>query len=138
MQGITLAVAQEHGIADKVALHAITSEKVAEIYRLGYWRFDGVIDQRVATKLFDMAVNMGLKTVLRMTQKSLNDLGAGLVMDGLWGPRTQASINAVHPDQMLDILCQDSASHYNEIVKHRPTSMKFLRGWMKRAVEVPT
>ena len=137
-KGITLATAQRHGIATADDLRQITDDQVAEIYRADYWRFNGLTDQRVATKIFDMAVNMGLRTAVRLVQGCLNALGAGLVEDGAWGPMTENTVNAVPPDRMLQALCQESAEHYHAIVAGRPASEKFLHGWLTRAAEVPS
>ena len=126
------------GDVDVDDLKRLTPELAGAIYKRLYWRFNGLTDQRVATKTFDLGVNMGVKTVVRMVQEALNDLGAGLTPDGIWGPRTESCVNAVHPDRMLDLLCMDAAAHYHEIVAHRPTSQKFLKGWLKRAAEVPS
>lgn len=135
--GITLETARRHGILDKAELRAITPEKVAAIYLKDYWRFDLVDDQRVATKLFDMAVNMGPPRAVRLCQMALNDIGASLQVDGQWGPQTRACLNAVTPDHMLLLLSAASADYYRSIVAKRPESVKFLNGWLKRAAEVP-
>jgi lysozyme family protein len=136
--GITLETARRYGIQTKEELKAITPEDVASIYRSGYWRFNGLTSQDVATKLFDMAVNMGLRTAIRIAQDCLNTLGASLVSDGSFGPITEATINAVAPKRMLDLLCQASAEHYRHIVLVRSSSDKFLKGWLARADEVPS
>lgn len=137
MQGITLVTAQRHGITTKEQLRAISSAQVAAIYRVDYWRFDGIDDQSVATKLFDMAVNFGRKTAVKMAQDALNELGASLIPDGLYGPATEAAINAVEPRHLLALLCRDCADRYRSIVRKRPESAKFLRGWLKRADALP-
>lgn len=135
--GITLAVAQHHGIMTKDALHAITPDQVSSIYRADYWHFDAVEDQRVATKLFDLVVNMGLGGAVRLAQMAMNTCGACLTVDGGWGPRTLACLNTMAPDRMLTLLCAAAAARYQDIVDHRPASSKFLRGWLARAAEVP-
>jgi type VI secretion system secreted protein VgrG len=136
-QGITLATAQRHGIMTKDALRVITPEVVAAIYEADYWRFGGVYDQRVATKLFDMTVNMGRKTSVKLVQNGLNELGASLIPDGCWGPATENCVNAVDSGQMLEMLCRVSEERYRAIVADRPKSAKYLNGWLKRAAEVP-
>jgi lysozyme family protein len=60
-----------------------------------------------------------------------------LDVDGIWGPKTEASVNAVEPETMLRLLCELSADRYRGIVERRPTSQKFLKGWLRRAEEVP-
>src|SRR5213082_3193570 len=42
-------------------------EAARDIYRLEYWRAirgDGILDQRIATKMLDMAVNMGVRQAI--------------------------------------------------------------------------
>lgn len=135
--GITLAVAQRHGIATADDLRQITDEKVAEIYRADYWRFDGVNDQRVATKLFDMVVNVGSHAAVHMLQEALNEMGVDLAEDGQWGPNTEAVVNASSPDKVLEMLCDEAEEHYRALVAKKPELGKFLHGWLVRAAEVP-
>ena len=135
--GITLATAQRHGIRTKDELRDITPEQVEEIYRQDYWRFNGLVNQRVATKLFDLAVNLGLASASRMAQEVLNDLGADLSEDGHWGPHTEAALNVAPSERLLDHLCREAADYYQALAAHRPTSEKFLRGWLARAADLP-
>jgi lysozyme family protein len=133
--GIILRTAQRYGIVSKVDLQAISPEKVAAIYRDGFWKFNGLVDQRVATKVMDMGVNMAHS--IREIQGALNDLGAGLIADGSYGPITERTINAVAPDTMLDLLCNVSEDHYRARVAADPSQNKWLAGWLERAKEVP-
>lgn len=134
--GVTLKVAASVGITTKEQLRNITQDQVAQVYRQ-YWRFDGIHSQRVATKLLDMAVNMGLKTAVNLAQRGLNAAGASLSIDGLWGPQTLACINAMPEERALSMLCNESKTHYLDCVLDRPRSQKFLAGWLKRAKEIP-
>jgi lysozyme family protein len=133
--GITLATAQRYGIVSKLDLQNISPEKVQAIYRDGFWRFNGILDQRVATKIMDMKVNFWSST--REIQEGLNDLGATLTADGGYGPITERTINAVAPGTMLDLLCNVSESHYRARVEADPSQSKYLDGWLARAKEVP-
>lgn len=132
MHGITLETAKRHGITTKEALRAITPEQEAAIYREDYWRFDGIESQRVATKLFDMAVNMGLRTAVKLLQRGLE-----IQADGVFGPKTEFEVNHRLPDVVLEILVEESRRHYLDICIARPKSKKYLDGWMARANEVP-
>jgi lysozyme family protein len=135
--GITLKTAQRHGIATKEALKTITPEQVAAIYKADYWRFDGINNQRVATKLFDMAVNMGLETAIKLSQRAINANGIVLTIDGRLGSVTLAALNNCELVLLMQLLCAVSADYYRKIVAKRPASQKFLKGWLKRAAEVP-
>ncbi|MDR2697480.1 MAG: hypothetical protein LBB40_03275 [Holophagales bacterium] len=136
--GITLKTAQRHGITTKQELKAISRYKVEAIYYADYWKFDGINNQRVATKLFDMAVNMGVTTAIILSQQVLNgEYKAALTVDGRLGPLTLAALNNCDPAELLEVLCLVSAEHYRAIAAARPASQKFLKGWLKRAAEVP-
>ena len=135
--GITLAVAQRHGVADEAALREIPRHKVEEIYRADYWRFDGFKDQRVAGKVFDMAVNFGLAAAVTMLQQILNRWGSALAVDGICGPKTTAAVNLQDAGVLLGFLCAAAADRYRLIVARRPETAKFLKGWLRRAGEVP-
>lgn len=140
--GITLVKAQQHGVMTKDELRVIPAAKVAEIYQQDYFRFyEGLDDQRAATKIFDLAVNMQTTgsrgPATRLVQEALNTLGASLAVDGCWGPKTLASVNAANPDQLLQQLCLEAAEHYQALVAKRPASQKFLNGWLKRAADLP-
>jgi lysozyme family protein len=148
--GITLKTAQRHGIATKQELKVISRYKVEAIYYADYWRFDGINNQRVATKLFDMAVNMGLSAAVRLVQKAVvmahkqgtlakphPQQGKSVDIDGQFGPLTALAINSSDPAELLKLLCDMSADRYRAIADNRPASQKFLKGWLKRASEVP-
>lgn len=138
MMGITLATAQRHGILSAEALKSITPEQVEAIYRADYWRFDGINDQRVATKLFDLSVNMGLRTAVRLVQTALVDLDVPLGVDGRYGPNTETAINASSGDAVLSGLVVEALDYYRAIVAKDPTQGRFARGWELRAKEVPS
>jgi lysozyme family protein len=132
--GITLATARRYGIKTKEELRAITKELVAEIYRDGYWRFGDINDQRVATKLFDMAVNMGQEVAVRLLAAALwLPQGAPARLDAA----AVGIANAADPAALLARLCKESEAHYRIVAARRPASAKFLKGWLKRASEVP-
>ena len=135
--GITLKTAQRYGIRTAAELRAMTPEKVAEIYRDGYWRFGAVADQRVATKLFDMTVNMGLGAAVGLLQAALRSLGHDVAVDRALGATTLAAVNATPPDRLLASLCVQSEAHYRSIVARTPGHSVFLKGWLTRAKAVP-
>lgn len=135
--GITLETAKRHGVLTEAALKGITQARIAEIYKADYWRFDGIEDQRVATKVFDMAVNMGRATAIRYLQSILNAAGAKLLMDGVYGSLTEAAVNRLSPQYLLTELCCVSEDHYRAIIERRPGAAKFAKGWLKRAKALP-
>jgi lysozyme family protein len=107
-----------------------------------YWtplHLDEVEDQAVANKLFDMAVNMGVRQAVVYAQRALNAdqesrHGAErLVEDGVLGPATRAAIQATDPDRYLQLLREFSRAHYLHVAAVNPAQAVNLDGWMKRA-----
>lgn len=129
--GISKAAYPDVDIADLTEADAIA------IYHRDYWqhpRIDQLPDS-VAGKVFDMAVNMGPATAIRLWQGTLNDMGANppLIEDGRIGPATiTASTNA---DQTGCLAKYKTAlvAHYMAIIRRNPTMAKYQRGWLRRA-----
>ena len=105
----------------------LTRDAAIEIYRRDFWKFDGVNDQRLATKIFDAYVNMG-HTAIKLLQKLL-----GQVQDGGWGPNTQAAVNSRIPELLLQNYRDALVQHYQDIVDANPSEIVFLGGWLVRA-----
>src|SRR6185437_13795 len=75
------------------------------IYRTEYWRpmhGDAIDDQSVAAKLFDMAVNMGVRQAVMLCQRAVSAVAAlRLVEDGIPGSRTLDAVNRANPEALL-------------------------------------
>jgi lysozyme family protein len=137
--GITLKTAQKYGIRTKERLRAISQARAADVYRDGYWRHGDIEDQRVATKLFDMAVNMGHGGAAEVLACAVNGKdGPGPIFGG-YGltPGAVSYINRLEPEAFLVDLCKAAEKRYRAIVAKRPASAKFLKGWLRRAAGVP-
>ena len=114
----------------------LTVEQAIEIYRRDWWdkyRYGDIKDQDVATKVFDLSVNMGPATAHRLLQEALVFLGYPVEIDGIIGPQTIAAANKADPRRLLQVLRWLAAHHYYRIAAQRPQSRAFLIGWLKRA-----
>jgi len=109
----------------------LTIPDVQEVYST-YWRYDGIKSQQVASKLFDMGVNIGPFNAVKMAQKIVSSFP-----DGFFGPITEIAINAYPKEKLLAGLCSAIESYYNAIIIRDPTQAKFKNGWLKRARSVP-
>jgi lysozyme family protein len=110
----------------------LTQAQAQGIYRAIYWLFEGVSDQRVATKLLDMAVNLGPVRAVMLCQRAL---GGEVALDGRWGPKTETAVNAA--PGILQALCLEQEAFYRRIVERDSSQAMFLKGWVRRAQEVP-
>ena len=128
----------KYGISSRaypgVDIAGLTKEQACEIYKRDYWQYDGIENQEVATKVFDLAVNMGQKQATKLLQRAANVCGAVLRDDGLLGPATVLAVNGSKPDCLLTELRAQAAMFYCELALKNPSQGRFLRGWLRRAV----
>lgn len=111
-----------------------SQDDAEEIYYQHYWK--AVQGEQTPWPfnilLFDMAVNMGVGTAIKIMQR-----GLGVLDDGIYGDKTHLRLiyvaSNVHTNEelVLDIL-SFRAKQYFQIVLKRPTSIKYARGWAKR------
>jgi lysozyme family protein len=136
--GISLRFLKDHGIdldgdgdIDAEDVRGLDPEKAAQLYRQFFWNLvhgDDFADQAVATKLFDMAVNMGPGRAIILIQKAVL-----VPADGVFGPKTFAAINGFAQPLLFANLESFLGDFYRGIVADRPKSAKFLEGWLVRA-----
>jgi lysozyme family protein len=129
--GITEAVARANGY--KGDMRDLPLEFAAEVYRMKYWSFDWVEDQRLAVKLFDAAVNFGPKAAILLLQKCLFGPDE---WDGIAGPKTRTATNNVDPKVLIQAYAEAMEDRYRDLAV-QPKNKKFLKGWLKRAERMP-
>lgn len=135
--GITQQTAREHGYTGD--MRDLPVDVAAEIYGASYWPgLEEVSNQAIASKILDMRVNFGVTGGNRLAQQAANRLvDPPTATDGRWGPDTVETINAADPKALLDELANVSAEHYQAIADRDPSQEVFIRGWMKRALDIP-
>mgnify|MGYP000869582927 CR=1 FL=1 len=114
----------------------LTRADAIAIYYRDWWQrygYDRLQDEAVATKVFDMAVNMGPSTAHRLLQEALVFLGYPVAVDGIIGPQTIGATNKADPKRLLQLLRWRAAEHYYRIAAQRTQSQAFLMGWLTRA-----
>ena len=98
-------------------------------------------DQRIASKLLDMAYNMGVRTAIMILQSALNTYcqpRTGLLTeDGVMGPQTVSAVNGADTSLLLTGLVEVSRQHYQHIAQKNPAEAKYLNGWLARAEKIP-
>lgn len=150
--GLTIPWLNGHADAQKYTGHpapwnpddvkSMTKATAIQIYKDSMWDVHGygnIDDTLVATKVFDMAVNMGEVRGEKFMQRAVNACGfqPPLMCDGNLGPKSFAAINSFQGDdkrtQLLKACCQIQEDFYKAIVEHDPSQQKFLHGWLHRA-----
>lgn len=121
------------GIAKKfypdLDIKNLTKNQAIEIYHRDYWNkmnLLGIYDENLVLHLFDMGVNAGIKTAIKMVQRIVE-----AQVDGIIGPETIFLINNYSED-LTDIYKQERKKYYFDIVRRRPDLQVFLAGWLNR------
>jgi lysozyme family protein len=106
-------------------IKALTPAAVAPIYKQNYYdaAHAGDCPAGVDLMVFDAAVNQGVGRAVRSLQRS-----AGVTADGAFGPNTQAAVNAMAPDALINAIAADREAYYRSL----PTFPRFGKGWLAR------
>ena len=92
--------------------------------------FDGIVDAKVRSLLVDWGVNSGPGIAIKGLQEAL-----GTTIDGVLGPNTLAAANAAPGGQLVGQLVAERVRMIGRIVQKSPSQLKFLGGWLDRAVQ---
>jgi len=113
-------------------IKSLSKEQAIEIYRRDYWNalhLSLVETDRIAWKIFDIAVNCGRTNAAKWIQVIV-----GVVVDGIIGRHTLEAINkaiTVNEDKLMDEIVDRQKEHYFSIVDEN--NSEFLAGWIDRA-----
>lgn len=143
--GISLRFLREQGTAGDVDgdgdvdaddVRKLTRDQAEHFYRCRFWDLNSysiLVDQDVATKVFDTCVNTGPKPAHKILQRALRACGSQLLDDGELGPKTLTAANAVPPVQLLIGLRCEQAGYYRELIARNAAREAFRTGWLNRA-----
>lgn len=127
----------DDGDVDADDIRIMTKEQATELYREFWWDRHGyarIDDQTIATKVFDLAVNMGPSQAHKLLQRSLVKLGQSLRIDGIFGPRSAAATNSVPAQALLANLRALAGDFYMSLIDKNPNFAKYRSGWLRRAM----
>lgn len=127
----------QYGISEKANPEAWADGKVTEdearaIYEKKYVYgpgFDKIADQSLRTQLIDFGVNSGPAIAVMSLQKIL-----GVTVDGIIGSETLTALGKIHPDDVNIALAASRIKMIGRIVTKSPSQLKFLNGWLDRAL----
>lgn len=108
-------------------------KQVELFYLYEFWlplKADQIQNQTTADSIFDFAVNVGVINCIEKMQ-----LIVGTIVDGRVGPKTLTKLNSLDFGYFQPAFTISKIRHYLAIIKKRPTSKKYLYGWIIRALE---
>lgn len=114
----------------------LTIQEAKHIYERDFWdanQLSKINSQVVASKVFDMCVNMGSYRGIELLQQAIDTLGESVNEDGKMGPVTIMAVNRLEENQLHLALKQVCRNFYNDLVERHPKLRKFLRSWLHRA-----
>lgn len=113
----------------------LTEARAKEIYRKDYWnKFggDAIISPEKASAIFSTCVNFGVYGGIKIVQKAIDDI----TCDGIVGSHTIRRVNDMDPDKFLALLSLSMLSKYASICRKNRSQIKFLLGWVNRALRI--
>jgi len=110
---------------------------VQAFYEANFWNqwYEKLMDDELAKRVFDAAVNMGPNTAVKILQKA-----SGCPVDGHWGPQTVNTANSLQ-NGLVDAFKAQRLQHYKDIVAGNPADEVYLGTenrpgpWWRRAVK---
>ena len=127
----------QYGIAESSNPQAWADNKVTEgearaIYRKKYVDgpgFGNVSDSHLQHLLVDYGVNSGPVVAIQALQRSV-----GAKVDGNLGPKTLVLVNGFDPRKLANLLVAERIRMIGRIVQRNPSQVRFLGGWLDRAI----
>lgn len=125
------------GISQKAYPHldipSLTLDEAREIYYTDY-----LVKPRLVTlppavlePVFDVAVNMGTSTAIKLLQQAVN-----VKQDGKLGPQTFKAVAQASPAQFRLLFTVARLLRYLDIILARPSQRKYAKGWFRRTLEL--
>ena len=117
-----------------VDIKNLTIEQAIEIYKKDYWDKNRVesLPQNLWHIYFDMCVNMGKRTAVKVLQRAAVNKGRKIEVDGGLGPMTIGALKGVELDRVRAF----RVKYYVDLITAKPEQEKFYLGWFRRATEV--
>ena len=117
-----------------VDIKNLTVEQATEIYKKDYWDRNRVesLPQNLWHIYFDMCVNMGKRTAVKVLQRAAVNRGKSIEVDGGLGPMTIKALKGVEIDRVRAY----RVKFYVDLITAKPEQEKFFLGWFRRATEV--
>lgn len=119
---------------DRDFVFNMTEAFAKQFYFEHYWyplMLDKIVDQDVASKVFDLNVNTGRGG--RFLQEGINLVASlgHVAEDGIVGPITIRSANLCDPKSLLAAIRAVAEKYYRQIATN-PMQAQFLTGWLTR------
>ena len=112
----------------------LTKEEAKQIYYDDYWLKNKVNKMPSELKhiYFDMCINMGKKTAVKILQGASIGKGSNIALDGGLGANTFKAIQDLEVERVRAY----RVKYYVDIINKKPEQEKFYYGWFRRSLQV--
>jgi lysozyme family protein len=121
----------------------LTKDEAKQIYLKYFWNpnhYNMITNQKLATKVFDIAINISALKANKLLQMSANNINnyhelsaQYLDIDGILGPRSLYTINYAYQIPLYDEFIKNVVSYYYDLTQHHLSFSHFIDGWIRRA-----
>jgi len=135
-QGLAVGDFDDDGDIDIDDIRAMSKTDAEKIYRDQWWdkyQYGKLHDQRIATKVLDLAVNMGAHQAHKLLQRAVRSCGSPVAEDGILGEKTFFAVNGTDGACLLTALRSEAAGYYRTLVTEHGDFERFITGWLNRA-----
>ena len=127
------------GLLDAQDIRALTQDDAMTLYKKYWWDkfgYSAINDQNIATKIFDLAVNMGPFSAHICAQRAVRSvIGLQLIENGKMEYATVTALNMCKPDLLMCAIKCEAAGYYRAIKAE--AASKYIKGWLRRAYSSP-
>lgn len=89
----------------------------------------------IAIKVYDMAVNLGVKTAVKILQRATNVIRkTQITTDGIIGNQTINAVQDCREDVLLKLLNILQGMRYVNIIESNHSQKKFINGWIANRI----
>lgn len=114
-------------------IKTLTLDQAKSIYRDDFWdmlNLSEVREQAIASKIFDLSVNIGKVGAAICVQRAARSLHANLKEDGMIGIETRSFLNSCDVGCFLCALRSEAAGYYRSL-----KNKIYEKGWLERAYQ---
>ncbi len=120
-------------------LRNLTDGQAGVIYRELYWNAvhgAEIALQDLANIVCDFYVNAG-SNATKLLQRIMNELGAGIEVDGFIGPASTRALAALDQTEVYRRYKTGRVAYYRDLAREHPDLSQFLKGWLNRVNSFP-
>lgn len=127
------------GKIDAEDIKLVDTETAFGLYMQDFYKVPrlNLLPVELQPQMVDMAVNHGPPRAIILLQKTLKDMGAAIVADGVCGPGTcreaAKAVNLLGWQAVGNALVNKRLAFYAAIIAEDPSQVKFENGWKIRA-----